>query len=156
VLSVSEVERVLAQPDLSTALGRRDRAIVEVLYSTGIRRMELVGLDCTDLDAERGTLFVREGKGKKDRLVPIGERAVRWTLRYCDRVRPQVIEARGAPIDTPSEHERTLSECAWDAIARDEAHRSPASVSGEGGHREARQRAHFPPHHGDADARRRR
>ena len=92
VLSVSEVERVLAQPDLSTALGLRDRAIVEVLYSTGIRRMELVGLDCTDLDAERGTLFVREGKGKKDRLVPIGERAVRWTLRYCDHVRPTLIE----------------------------------------------------------------
>lgn len=92
VLSVSEVERVLAQPDLSAALGLRDRAILEVLYSTGIRRMELVGLDGTDLDPERGTLFVREGKGKKDRLVPIGERAVRWTLRYCDHVRPHLIE----------------------------------------------------------------
>jgi integrase/recombinase XerD len=92
VLSVSEMERVLAQPDLATALGVRDRAILEVLYSTGIRRMELVGLDCTDVDAERGTLFVREGKGKKDRLVPIGERAVRWTLRYLDHVRPTLVE----------------------------------------------------------------
>lgn len=92
VLTVSEMERVLAAPDLTTPLGLRDRAILEVLYSTGIRRMELVGLDSTDLDPERGTLFVREGKGKKDRLVPIGERAVRWTLRYLDDVRPTLIE----------------------------------------------------------------
>jgi integrase/recombinase XerD len=92
VLSVSEMERVLAAPDLATALGLRDRAILEVLYSTGIRRMELVGLDCTDVDPERGTLFVREGKGKKDRLVPIGERAIRWTERYVDEVRPKLIE----------------------------------------------------------------
>jgi len=92
VLTASETERVLAAPDLTTALGLRDRAILEVLYSTGIRRMELVGLDCIDLDGERGTLLVREGKGKKDRLVPIGERAVRWTERYVDLVRPKLIE----------------------------------------------------------------
>ena len=92
VLTVSEVERVLAQPELRTALGLRDRAIMEVLYSTGIRRMELVGLDLTDLEPEGGTLFVREGKGKKDRLVPIGERAIRWTLQYLEDVRPRVIE----------------------------------------------------------------
>ena len=92
VLTASETERALAQPNLETALGLRDRAILEVLYSTGIRRMELVGLDCTDMDPERGTLFVREGKGKKDRVVPIGERAVRWTLRYLDQVRPRLIE----------------------------------------------------------------
>ena len=90
VLSVSEAERVLAEPDLRTALGLRDRAILEVLYSTGIRRMELVGLDLSDLDAERGVLFVREGKGKKDRLVPIGERAIRWTHRYLDQVRERL------------------------------------------------------------------
>lgn len=92
VLTVSEMERVLAAPDLTTPLGLRDRAILEVLYSTGIRRMELVGLDAPDLDPERGTLFVREGKGKKDRLVPIGERAIRWTLRYLEHVRPTLIE----------------------------------------------------------------
>jgi integrase/recombinase XerD len=91
VLSISEMERVLAQPDLRTALGLRDRAILEVLYSTGIRRMELVGLDCTDLDAERGALLVREGKGKKDRLVPIGERAIQWTHQYLDRVRTRLL-----------------------------------------------------------------
>ncbi len=88
VLSVSEMERVLMQPDITSPLGLRDRAILEVLYSTGIRRMELVGLDVSDLDAERGTLLVREGKGAKDRLVPIGERAIRWTEQYLDKARP--------------------------------------------------------------------
>jgi integrase/recombinase XerD len=91
VLSVSEAERVLAEPDATTLLGLRDRAILEVLYSTGLRRMEVIGLDLTDFDAERGVVFVREGKGKKDRLVPIGERAIRWTLRYLDHVRPQLV-----------------------------------------------------------------
>ena len=98
VLSQSEMERVLMEPDLTTALGLRDRAILEVLYSTGIRRMELVGLDYTDLDAERGTLLVREGKGRKDRLIPIGERAIQWTHQYLDRVREHLMHrARRTP-----------------------------------------------------------
>lgn len=91
VLSVSEAERVLAQPDVTTALGLRDRAILEVLYSTGVRRHELIGLDGTDVDVERGLVFVREGKGKKDRLVPIGERAIQWTMRYLDQVRSRLV-----------------------------------------------------------------
>ena len=112
VLSVSEMERVLAQPDVETALGLRDRAILEVLYSTGIRRMELIGLDCTDLDVERGTLFVREGKGKKDRVVPIGERAIRWT-RALSRSRAAAFRrTRGAAIGAESLNHDTLSECA--------------------------------------------
>jgi len=94
VLSVSEAERVLAQPDLATALGLRDRAILEVLYSTGLRRMELVGLDLPDLDAERAVVLVREGKGKKDRLVPIGARAIAWVHQYLDAVRPRLVRAR--------------------------------------------------------------
>jgi len=88
VLSVSEAEAVLARPDLTTALGLRDRAILEVLYSTGIRRKELVGLDLPDLDAERGVLLVREGKGGRDRLVPVGERAVLWVEQYLEDARP--------------------------------------------------------------------
>ncbi len=87
VLSVPEVERVLAMSDVTTLLGLRDRAILEVLYSTCVLRMELVGLDVRDLAAERGALFVREGKGRKDRVVPIGARAVQWMYRYLDRVR---------------------------------------------------------------------
>lgn len=94
VLSVSETERVLAQPNLATALGLRDRAILEVLYSTGLRRMELIGLDLPDLDAERGVVLVREGKGKKDRVVPIGARAIAWVHRYLDTVRSRLVHAR--------------------------------------------------------------
>jgi len=87
VLSVSEAERVLAQPDVTTALGLRDRAMLEVLYSTGLRRLELINLDLPDLDAERAVVLVREGKGKKDRLVPIGARAIAWVVISitCDR-----------------------------------------------------------------------
>ncbi len=106
VLSVAEVERVLAMPDVTTLLGLRDRAILEVLYSTGIRRLELVGLDVRDLDAERGALFVREGKGRKDRVVPIGARAVQWTHRYLDRVRTLLMQ-RALP--TPERHALFLS-----------------------------------------------
>ena len=74
-------------------LGEAAEAL-EVLYSTGLRRMELVGLDLPDLDAERGVVLVREGKGKKDRLVPIGERAIRWTERYLDHVRQRLAHGR--------------------------------------------------------------
>jgi len=91
VLTAQESERVLAQPDIRHVLGLRDRALLEVLYSTGIRRSELVHLKLTDLDPSRGTLFIREGKGKRDRMVPIGERAIRWILAYLDQARPQLL-----------------------------------------------------------------
>jgi integrase/recombinase XerD len=87
ILNVREVEAVLAVPDLSTPIGIRDRAIMEVLYSTGIRRMELIGLHLTDVDADRGTLMVRQGKGRKDRMIPIGTRALAWVGKYRDDVR---------------------------------------------------------------------
>jgi len=91
VLTALEAEKVLDQPDLTEALGLRDRAILEVLYSTGIRRSELVRLGIYDLDAERGTLTVRQGKGKKDRVVPIGERAVHWVERYLRQIRDGLV-----------------------------------------------------------------
>ena len=91
VLSMKEVETILNVPDVTTAQGVRDRAILEVLYSTGIRRSELASLQLYDLDTERGTLMVRLGKGKKDRMVPIGERAIAWVERYCEDVRPLLV-----------------------------------------------------------------
>jgi len=90
VLTVAEAERVLAQPDTTSAQGLRDRAILELLYSTGIRRQELIGLSLYDLDVDGGGLAVRQGKGKKDRLVPVGERALAWLGRYLDQVRPEL------------------------------------------------------------------
>ena len=91
VLSASEAEQVLNQPDLDDPLGVRDRAILEVLYSTGMRRMELVALDLYSVDVERGTIMIRQGKGKKDRMVPIGERAIAWVDKYLCEVRPQLV-----------------------------------------------------------------
>jgi integrase/recombinase XerD len=88
VLTADEAERVLMQPDVRDPIGVRDRAILETLYSTGIRRIEVIHLTVFDLDAARGTLMVRLGKGKKDRMVPIGERAVAWITKYLSEVRP--------------------------------------------------------------------
>lgn len=89
-LSAEEVEAVLAGPDTTSPLGLRDRAILEVFYSAAIRRAELIHLHVHDLDHARGTLFVRHGKGGKDRHVPIGSRALAWVDRYSDLVRPSL------------------------------------------------------------------
>jgi integrase/recombinase XerD len=90
VLTAEEAEQVMSQPDLAEPAGLRDRAILEVLYSTGIRRMELVNLERHDVQAARGLLAVRQGKGRKDRFVPIGERALAWVTKYLDDVRPEL------------------------------------------------------------------
>lgn len=68
----------------------RDRAILEVLYSTGMRRAELAGLTLSSLDPERGTVLIRQGKGKKDRMIPLGERAAAWVARYIRDARPRL------------------------------------------------------------------
>ena len=90
VLTIEEAEKVLAQPDVRTLTGLRDRAMLEVLYSTGMRRGELAGLDLYDVDAERGTVLIRRGKGNKDRMIPIGERALAWIDRYLVEARPSL------------------------------------------------------------------
>ncbi len=87
VLTAGEAERVLHCPDIATPSGVRDRAILEVLYSTGMRRMELVNLSLADVALEHRTAFVRRGKGGRDRVVPLGGRAANWIRRYLDDVR---------------------------------------------------------------------
>ena len=88
IFSVEETERVLQVPDIHTPVGLRDRAILESFYSTGIRRKELVHLKLYDVDRERATLTIRQGKGKKDRMIPIGERALAWVGKYLGEARP--------------------------------------------------------------------
>jgi len=88
ILAPSEAEIILNQPDLSTPLGMRDRSILETFYSTGIRRQELANLDVYDLDTRLGVLRIRSGKGNKDRVVPIGTRAIDWLLKYQYDIRP--------------------------------------------------------------------
>lgn len=78
ILSVAEIEQVMLQPNLADPLGLRDRAILEVLYASGLRRGEIIRLKLFDLQLDRALLFVRQGKFKKDRYVPIGERAIGW------------------------------------------------------------------------------
>lgn len=88
VLTAGEAEQVLAGADTASPIGLRDRAMMEVLYSTGMRRMELARLACTDIDSEREVVLIRQGKGQKDRLIPIGARALHWVRRYLDLARP--------------------------------------------------------------------
>ena len=89
-LAISQINAVLNVPDVSDPLGMRNRAMLEVFYSTGVRRSELVNLEITDINHERGTLRVRQGKGKKDRVVPIGQGALTWIARYLDEARPRL------------------------------------------------------------------
>lgn len=91
ILTQDEVERLLAHTAVFGEAGLRDRAIMETLYATGIRRSELTQLSVVDVDTGQGTLMVREGKGGKDRLLPIGERACRWIDRYTLEVRPSLL-----------------------------------------------------------------
>ena len=104
VLSSKEVDQVLAVPDLETDTGLRARAILEVLYSTGVRNQELRNLKLDDLDFAEGLLTVREGKGRKDRVVPIGKRAQLFLKRYLDEVRPapSFLSLRGARLSLAS------------------------------------------------------
>jgi integrase/recombinase XerD len=90
VLTAAEAEQVIAQTDVRDTLGLRDRAILETLYSTGMRRLELVNLRVWDLDLERATVSIRQGKGKKDRIIPLGDRAAAWMRKYLDESRPQL------------------------------------------------------------------
>lgn len=91
ILTAQEADWVINQPDVQDSLGIRDRAILETFYSTGIRRRELAGLCLFDLDEARGTLLVRQGKNRKDRLLPIGERARLWLAKYVIDVRPDFV-----------------------------------------------------------------
>jgi integrase/recombinase XerD len=91
VLTASEAEQVINQPNVNEKLGIRDRAILETFYSTGIRRRELVNLRPVDLDLERGTVVIWQGKGHKDRVIPIGDRATAWIERYEVEVRPGLL-----------------------------------------------------------------
>jgi integrase/recombinase XerD len=90
VLTAAEAEQVTMQTKIHDPLGLRDRAILETLYSTGMRRLELVNLTLWDLDLERATVAIRQGKGKKDRIIPLGDRTALWIRKYLDESRPRL------------------------------------------------------------------
>jgi len=95
-LSVEEVDRLLAQPDVSTARGLRDRALIELIYATGMRVSELVGLRPADINLE-GSYLTCTGKGDKQRIVPIGDEAARWVRQYTRDARPALVGKRRSP-----------------------------------------------------------
>ena len=90
VLNVNEVEGLLNAPDTSKPLGKRDKAMLELLYATGLRVSELIKLKLNNINLGAGFLLAR-GKGGKERLVPIGEKAISWTREYIETVRPSMI-----------------------------------------------------------------
>lgn len=94
-LSEDDVEALLAAPDAGTSAGLRDRAMLEVLYASGLRVSELVGLKISGLDLNMGVLRVL-GKGSRERLVPIGEEAIAWLGRYQREARPTILGGRAS------------------------------------------------------------
>ena len=130
VLSAREVERVLSQPDVGTSIGVRDRAILEVFYSTGIRRLELVHLEFRDLLFDRKLIFIREGKGKRDRYVPVGQRATEWIGRYIRDARPAPAEPAFSETVFLSRHGRPLNRDHLTWIARQQVAKAKLGRTG--------------------------
>ena len=92
-LSLDEVDRLIAQPDVATSRGLRDRAMIELLYATGLRVSELVGIRAIDLHADEHYLTC-VGKGSKERIVPIGDQASEWIARYQSAARRELLKGR--------------------------------------------------------------
>ena len=90
-LTEGDVEKLLAAPDLSTAIGFRDRTMLEVLYACGLRVSELVGLKLTEINLRQGVVRI-VGKGSKERLVPIGEEAISWLTAYLQETRDSLLK----------------------------------------------------------------
>ena len=90
VLNESEIVRLIESPDTTTTIGLRDRALLEVLYATGIRHGEAHRLDLFDLDLRARRLAIREGKGQRDRVVPLTANACYWLQRYLSIARPEL------------------------------------------------------------------
>jgi len=108
-LRLEEVERLLAQPDAKTPLGLRDRAMLEVLYSTGLRVSELTGLRITDLDSKIGCVRCI-GKGDKERIVPVGKKALGMVDKYLRDARPKLLgKVAGNPTLFVNRRGRQLS-----------------------------------------------
>ena len=93
VMSEKQVDSLLAAPDTNTALGLRDRAMLETLYATGLRVSELVNLKLHEIGFNEGVLRAL-GKGSKERLVPLGELAIDWLGRYLNEARPEILKGR--------------------------------------------------------------
>jgi len=118
VLTVSEVEKLLRQPDENKAIGKRDRAILELLYATGIRVSELVDLDLQHISTRRRQLRCT-GKGNKERIVPMGTISAQAVQHYIDRGRPELVRNRDELALFVNNHGRRLTrQGIWKIVKR--------------------------------------
>ena len=118
-LSEVEVERLLAAPEIDTPRGLRDRAMIELLYATGLRVSELVGLRVTNFNLRQGVVRVDSGKGDKDRLVPVGELALDWLQRYLAEAREMLLGEYKSEALFPGRHGQFMTrQTFWHAIKR--------------------------------------
>jgi len=108
VLTTKEVSMLLAIPDLKTIAGLRDKAMLEMLYATGLRVSELTGLDCKDVDLEFGYVKCL-GKGSKERIVPLGSVAIRVLRDYLQRGRPELVSTAGCEAIFLNHHGQRLT-----------------------------------------------
>ena len=117
-LTEEEVESLLMAPDTSTATGQRDRAMLEVLYATGLRVSELVGLQLGQVNLRQGVLRVI-GKGNKERLTPLGEEASDWVEKFVRQGRAELLQGQPAQTLFPSRRGRAMTrQNCWYAIKR--------------------------------------
>ncbi|ABM04991.1 tyrosine recombinase XerD subunit [Psychromonas ingrahamii 37] len=100
-LSESEVDGLLSSPDLTDSVQFRDKAMLELLYATGLRVSELVGLSMEEINLKQGVVRVT-GKGDKTRLVPLGEEAIYWVERYIEEARPDLLKGQSSDVLFPS------------------------------------------------------
>jgi integrase/recombinase XerD len=117
-LTPAQVETLLAAPDVAKPLGVRDRAILEVMYATGLRASEVIGLRAESVDMDLGIVRVF-GKGRKERLVPMGTMARDWVQRYLDETRGRLTKGRPAPTLFVNHRGRPLSRMGlWGIVRR--------------------------------------
>lgn len=117
-LAEREVTDLLAAPDVGTHLGLRDRAMLELLYASGLRISELTGLTLTSLNLRQGVLRI-VGKGGKERLVPVGQEALSWIERYLEDARPGLVRGRPTSALFPSRQGRFMTrQTFWHAVKR--------------------------------------
>lgn len=117
-LSERQVETLLAAPDTRSPLGLRDRAMLELMYATGLRVSELTGLQMTQLHLNQGTIRVL-GKGGKERLVPIGEQAQDWLRRYFEEARPTLMKgAQSEYVFVTSRRTGMTRQAFWHTVSR--------------------------------------
>ena len=95
-LTEEQVEALLGAPDLESPLGMRDRAMLELMYATGLRVSELTGLEISNVNLNQGVVRI-VGKGRKERLVPVGEQALEWLRRYLEEARPALMKGAQSP-----------------------------------------------------------